>query len=176
MQCSVKARLRIALHMHLYLSSSHAAVSRAMQTSSWRINCIHSRPGPVFLAINMSYHHPLSSIILLLHCQRCAVPLGTPVVRATHCGSLPYITCSLVWCRIWTCRLRWLQRLGHRLGRRASLWLPPLESHPASAGCRSAAWLLTMWLQETSPLLCDYSTGTLAGFLYFSLATKLIAA
>ena len=115
------------------------------------------RPEPTFFVIIMPCY-PLFCIILLLNRQSCAVPLRTHIVPAMHCGSLT--ACFLVWCRILTCRLRWLQRLGHRPGRRASLWLPPPGSHPASAGCRSAAWLLTTWLQETLPLLCDYSTGT----------------
>ena len=76
------------------------------------------------------------------------------IVRVCLTASSPVV------CRMWSCRLRWWQRLGRHPGKRASLWLPPPGSPPASAGCRSAAWLLTMWQQETLPLPCDCSTGT----------------
>ena len=73
MQCSFIARLRIALHMHLYLSSSRAAVSKAMQTSSWRINCIHSKtwtcvPCDQHVILSPTFQHHFAPPLSTMRC------------------------------------------------------------------------------------------------------------
>ena len=158
MQCNVTSKVEYHF-AHALMSVKQSCCTKQSNTITLMAHNLHLLPrsGSAFVVmIMLSYSN--SSIILLLNELFCAVLLRTHVVPARHYSCL--IACFLVLCRIWTCRLRWLQRLEHHWGRRANLWLPPLESHPASAGCRSAAWPLTMWLQETLPLLCDYSTGT----------------